>query len=289
MSGCNLSMHLPENLVDEWIREDIPFMDLTTSILGIANRPAKASIILRERAVMCGLQEASAIYRRLGAFVENKIVEGTWGEPGQEPMVLQGTSGQLHAGWRVAQTLVSIGSGVATYTQLMVEKARKVNPKVIIVAARKAPPGLRHLYYHCVLCGGATPHRIGISDTVLIFPNHTRLLKGIDGVIDRIKEARSLIGERQVVVEVENLDEAIKAAKSGVIDEVQLDHVMPDKLYSFVTKIREVNDKVRIAVGGGINLDNIEKYATTGVDVIVTSAPFWARPIDLTTRIEELD
>ncbi|MEB3797408.1 MAG: hypothetical protein G5Z42_01135 [Caldisphaeraceae archaeon] len=171
----------------------------------------------------------------------------------------------------------------------MVEKARKVKPKNYYSCCAQGTPGLRHLYYHCVLCGGATPHRIGISDTILIFPNHTRLLKGIDRVIDRIKEARLLIGERQVVVEVDSLAEAIKAAKSGVVDEVQLDHVVPDELCSMVTKIRKVNDKVRIAVGGGINLGNVEEYAATGVDVIVTSAPFWAMLIDITTRIEELD
>ncbi|MEB3691916.1 MAG: hypothetical protein G5Z42_01140 [Caldisphaeraceae archaeon] len=77
MEDCVLSMYLPAGLIDEWIREDIPFMDFTMSILGIANKPAKASLVFRERAVMCGLQEASAIYRRLGASVENKIVEGT--------------------------------------------------------------------------------------------------------------------------------------------------------------------------------------------------------------------
>jgi len=289
MRKCTASMHLPVSLIDEWIREDIPFIDLTTTILGIADKPAKAHIVLREKAVICGLQEASAVYRRLGAEVENEAPEGTWGEPGQEIMTLRGNGGQLHAGWRVAQTLISIGSGVATYTRLMVEKAKKVNPRVIIAVARKAPPGLRHLYYHCVLCGGATLHRIGISDTILVFPNHTRLSKGIDKVIERIKETRPLIGERQVVIEVNGLDEALKAARSGVVDEVQLDHVEPDELREIITKIRKANNNIRIAVGGGITLKNIEEYVATGVDVIVTSAPFWARPIDLTTRMEGLD
>lgn len=286
MNECNWSIHLPVSLVDEWIREDIPFTDFTTSILGIVNKRAKARVILREKAIICGLHEASAVYTRLGARIEMMAREGEWGEPGQEIMRASGTGGQLHAAWRVAQTLVSIGSAVATYSKLLVEKARRANPSVIVAVARKAPPGLRHLYYHCVLCGGATLHRIGISDTILVFPNHTRLANGIDGVIKRLRESRPIIGERQVVIEVEDLDEAIRAAKSGIVDEIQFDHMSPDQLRIAIKEIRRVNERIRVAIGGGITLDNIEEYASTGVDVIVTSAPYWAKPIDLTTRID---
>jgi len=197
-------------------------------------------------------------------------------------------AGSLHAAWRVAQTLAAIGSSVATYTRLMVERARRVNPNIIVAVARKAPPGLRHLYYRCILCGGATLHRVGVSDTILVFPNHTRLTGGLEEVLERLRKARSMIGERRVVVEVESFGEALKAAESGVVDEVQLDHVSPGELRKLVNTLRRLNPNIKIAVGGGITLENIEEYASTGVDVIVTSAPYWTKPADYTTKIEPL-
>ena len=177
---------------------------------------------------------------------------------------------------------------MATYTRLLVEKAKKANPGIIVAVARKALPGLRHLYYRCVLCGGASMHRMGISDTVLIFPNHTRLIGDPYRVLERLDEARGVIGERSITIEASSLEEALVYAKSGIVDEIQLDHVDPHKLPSIVAQIKSINPKVRIAIGGGINYSNIEAYAKSGVDVIVTSAPFWAKPVDLTTRIEPL-
>ena len=282
------SLHLPTSLLDEWIRQDIPYLDLTTMVLGLSGEPARARILLRERAVVCGLAEAAAVYRRLGATAEPVAREGDWAPPGTVLLEARGSAGSLHAAWRTAQLLVALGSAVATSARLMAERARRANPGVVVAVARKAPPGLRHLYYRCVLCGGASLHRLGVSDTVLVFPNHTRVAGGPEAVIERLRKAKPLIGERRVVVEAETLEEALLYARSGVVDEVQLDHVEPGVLRDAVRKLREANPRVKVAVGGGITPENVEDYAAAGVDVIVTSAPYWARPIDVTTRIEPL-
>ena len=280
--------YIPGWLLDEWIREDVGYTDLTTGVLGITEAPAVARLVTRDKVVVCGLREAALVYERLGARVKRLVEEGCWAEPGTVLREARGPAGSLHAAWRVAQVLAAIGSAVATTTRLLVEKARKANPRVIVAVARKAPPGLRSLYYRCVLCGGATLHRMGLSETILVFPNHTRPLGGIDRVLERLREAKPLIGERSVVVEVDSLEEALAAAKSGVVDEIQLDHQNPEQLREVVAMIRAVNPRIRIAVGGGINLDNIEEYAAH-VDVVVTSTPYWAKPADLTTKIEPAD
>lgn len=285
---CNLFIHYPASLIDEWIREDIPFADLTTSVLGLAGKRSRARVVTREPIVVCGLQEAARIYEHLGASVKPLVAEGEQVEAGTTLMIAEGTAGSLHAAWRVAQSLIAIGSAVASYTNSLVKRAKQANPHTIVAVVRKAPPGLRHLYYHCVLCGGASLHRIGISDSFLAFPNHTRLLGGINKLIEAIKERRDLIGERRIVVEVETIEEAIAAAKSGVIDEVQLDHMDPVELEKVVKTIKSINPNVRVAIGGGINIDNIANYASTGVDVIVTSAPYWVKPANITTIIEPL-
>ena len=286
VTGCRIPTLLPGWLVEEWLREDIPYSDLTTAVLGVADKQARAQVVARERIVVCGVSEAEAVYEAAGARVEVVVEEGGWAEPGAVILRAWGSAGSLHAAWRTAQTLIAIGSAVATYTRLMVERARKANPDIIVAVARKAPPGLRHLYYRCVLCGGATLHRVGISDTILVFPNHTRLLGGVEVLVERLRQARGIIGERRVVVEVESLEEARRLAESGVVDEIQLDHMSPNELAKAVREIKTVNPSVKVAVGGGITLENVEEYAKTGVDVIVTSAPYWAKPADITTRIE---
>ncbi len=288
-SGCHASLYLPPGLLEEWIREDIPFVDLTTTVLGIGGAPGRARLVTRERVVACGLVEAAAVYRTLGARVELVHREGLWVEPGTVLLEAHGEASALHAAWRVAQSLAAIGSAVATYTRLMVERARKVNPRVVVAAARKAPPGLRHLYYHCVLCGGASLHRMGVSDTVIVFQNHYRFLGGLDGALERLREARSLIGERRIIVEVGDVEEAVKAARSGVVDEVQVDHLPPRRLAELVRRVRGINPSVRVAASGGISLENVEEYAATGADFLVTSAPYWVKPADLTTVIEPLE
>ncbi len=282
------SQFLPTSLLDEWIRQDIPYLDLTTMVLGLSGEPARARLLLRERAVVCGLAEAAAVYRRLGASAEPVAREGEWAPPGTVLLEARGSAGSLHAAWRTAQLLVALGSAAATYARLMAEKARRVNPGVVVAVARKAPPGLRHLYYRCVLCGGASLHRLGVSDTVLVFPNHTRVAGGPEAVLERLRKARPLIGERRVVVEAETLEEALLYARSGLVDEIQLDHLEPRALRDAVRKLKEANPGIKIAVGGGITLENVEDYAAAGVDVIVTSAPYWARPVDVTTRMEPL-
>lgn len=287
VGGCGISGHLPVSVIEEWVREDLPYVDLTTSALGIASVRAKASVITREEVIACGLAEAAAVYEYLGGIVEGIAEEGRQVRAGEVLLEVTGSAASLHAAWRVAQVLVAIGSAVATHTRELVASAREVSPNVIVAVARKAPPGLRHLYYRCVLCGGASLHRVGISDSVLVFPNHTRLVGGLKEALSALKERRWLIGERRVVVEVSSLQEALLAAESGVVDEVQVDHLSPDELRSLIEEVKAVNPSIKVAVGGGIGLENIKEYASTGVDVIVTSAPYWVRPADVTTRIEK--
>ncbi|ALL00804.1 putative molybdenum transport system protein [Pyrodictium delaneyi] len=286
--GCTWWFFTPTSLIDEWIREDTAYTDFTTGVLGISWAPGRARLTTRERIVACGLREAAIVYERLGAKARLLHPEGEWAEPGTALLEAEGPAAALHAAWRLAQTIASIGSGVATYTRRLVERARAANPRIVVAVARKAPPGIRHVYYRCVLCGGATLHRLGLSETILVFRNHVVFLGGLEKALERLHRAKSQIGERSVVVEAETPEDALLAAKSGVVDEIQLDHIEPRRLKELVEELRSVNPGIRVAVGGGINLDNVAEYAAAGADVLVTSAPYWAKPADLTTRMEPL-
>lgn len=263
-------------------------MDLTTSALGIASVKARSSVMTREDIIPCGVAEAAAIYEYLGADVERVAEEGKLAKAGETLLEAVGMRPAFTLPGGSRRYSIAIGSAVATYTKELVERASKANPGVVVAAARKAPPGLRHLYYRCVLCGGASLHRVGISDSVLIFPNHISVAGGLEAVLSRLEKGRKMIGERPAVIEVGSEDEAVLVAKSGVVDEIQVDHLNPPELAQVVKKVKGLNSNIRVAVGGGISLANADDYARAGADVLVTSAPFWVRPADITTRMERI-
>ena len=275
-----MKLVVPSELYDYWLLEDLGPFDLTTFALGIGDEPGEATVILREEGVVCGLEEAAEVYKRAGADEAELLVKE--GSVTKGPvMKVRGKAEALHKAWRVAQNVVALASGVATYTRKMKEKLKKANPKAKLVVVRKAPP-CRALYYKGVLCGGASLHRTTLSDTVIVFKNHTRFV-GLEEALKRIKESDAVFG-KSVVFEAESLEEAMLIARHGF--DVQLDHFTPEEFKRAYEKIKKVNPDVKVFAAGGINLNNVEAYAVA--DGVLTSAPYWAKPLDVTTRIVPL-
>jgi len=136
------------------------------------------------------------------------------------------------------------------------------------------------------LAGGGVIHRQSLSDSILIFNNHLVFVNE-PRISNAVKRALANAGGRSVGIEVKDLEEAIEAVASGS-HYIQFERVQPETLTNWVRKLKEINHKVIVGVGGGITLENIEQYASTGVDIIVTSAPYKAKPIDVTTIIEKI-
>ncbi len=267
----------PSSLYDYWLLEDLGPFDLTTAALGIGKMEGLAEVVLRERGVVCGLEEAKELYLRAGAEeVELLAEEGEEAEG--TVMRVYGKAEALHKAWRVAQNVVAITSGVATYTRKMKEKLKSINPKAELVVVRKAPP-CRAIYYKGVLCGGASLHRTTLSDTVILFKNHTVFIP-FEEALRRLKES-SLVFGKPITIEAESLEEALKAAEAGF--DVQLDHFPPEEFRKAYEEIKRINPNVKVYAAGGINIKNVEDYAIA--DAVLTSAPYWAKPLDVTTRM----
>lgn len=274
-------MVIPTYLYDHWIMEDVGPFDSTTFVLGIGEKKGKAEVILRNEGVVCGLEEAKEIYLRAGAErVELVAEEGDFAKG--VVLIAYGKAEALHKAWRVAQNAVAIASGVATYTRRMVEALKEANTNAKIVVARKAPP-CRALYYKGVICGGAALHRSTLSDTILVFKNHL-VFTDLKEAIKKMEESPFTMG-RKVVFEVDDIEDAIEVAKHGF--DVQVDHVSPKELKEIIEKVKAINPNVKVYVGGGIDISNIKDYAIA--DGIVTSAPYWAKPLDVTTRMTPLE
>jgi len=274
-------------VLEKLLLEDLQYLDLTTSVLGMGSVEGVARVFFRESGVVACSEEAARIYELAGAKVKYFVRSGELVQGNQLVLEAEGEASSLHLAWRVAQTLLSYASSVATYTRRMVEKARRVNPRVKIAATRQTPPGSRPFYIKAVLAGGGIVHRQSLSDSILIFNNHLAFL-GEPKVSGAVRRALEHAGGRGAGIEVGSLEEALEAVRSGAYY-IQFERPDPRLLGEWVKKIREVDGRVVIGVAGGITLENVEEYASTGVDLIVTSAPYRARPIDVSTRMERLE
>lgn len=267
-----------------FLKEDAPYGDLTTRSLGLAGRPGRMHFAAREAMTACGVEEACRLFALLEGTVHPGCVSGAVLAVGDPILTVDGRADRLLLGWKVAQTLMEWASGVATLTRRMVEAARAVRPSAVVACTRKAVPGTRALAAKAVLAGGAILHRTGLSDTILLFPEH-RALGGDDATLERqIRLLKQACPERAVVVEVTRISEALEAQRCGA-DVLQLEKFPAEGVAQLIARLPP-GPRPRIAVAGGIVVSNIADYVRAGAEVLVTSAPYAARPVDVQVTVE---
>lgn len=274
--------------LERLIREDVPYFDLTTLALGIDDQPGRISFSTRHPTVICGTEEVGRILELCGATVRTSTGSGKLLAPGTVLLEADGPAQALHRAWKVGVNLLEYLSGIATRTHAMVTAARQVNPTVAVVTTRKLFPGTKPLTIKAILAGGATPHRLGLSETVLVFPQHLAFLDGLAGLIDRLDTVKRTCPEKKICVEVEHLEDAVRVARAGA-DIIQIDKMPPQQLTETVQAVRAVQPGIQIAAAGGINQDNIQAYAATGIDIIVTTAVYFGKPADIGARMVRIE
>jgi nicotinate-nucleotide pyrophosphorylase (carboxylating) len=160
-------------------------------------------------------------------------------------------------------------SGIATLTRECVRRAATVS-RVKIACTRKTTPGFRLAEKRAVFLGGGDPHRFNLSGAVLIKDNHIRLL-GLEECLRRARGRASFT--KKIEVEVEGLEDMAKAAELGV-EIIMFDNMQPGEIERGVEILKEMGlrDRVILEASGGITLENLEAYASTGVDVISMGA-----------------
>jgi molybdenum transport protein len=267
--------------IDRLIAEDVPYGDLTTQALAIGSRRGHISMAARNDSMVCGSEEAALIFERLGATASVLVASGTVVAAGTEVVQVHGSAQALFEGWKVAQTLVEWSSGMASAVAQLVSAARSVAPRMVIACTRKTVPFSRRLSVKAVRAGGGCMHRIGLSETVLIFPEH-RLFDAqeLPAMIQRL---RLQTPERSIVVEVTSVEDALVAAVHA--DVVQLEKFSVEQTAHVTTQVRKREDgRPIIAAAGGINAGNAARYAAAGADVLVSSWPYQAPPRDMHVR-----
>ncbi len=268
----------------ELLAEDLPYNDLTSEAFGIAETMAELSLNTRGKELLiCGVEEAVKLaelknleileYKPSGTLINGEFFRAR-GDIADIEMVV-----------KTIQNLLDFSSGISTYTYNFVKKAKAINPDIVIATTRKTIPFTKKLSIKSVIAGGGSIHRLNLSDSILLFDHH-RAFIDID-LADAIKIAQMQNPEKKIAIEAENTQEAIEFAKMGA-DIIQLEKFPLDELTECVKKLRDNHKNIKIIATGGINISNISDFASSGADIIVTTAPYFAPPADIKVKIERL-
>ena len=266
--------------IERFVEEDVPYGDLTSHLLGLGAQPGRMVFSSREETTLCCSEEAAKVLRRCGATVTSYMPSGTKIPAGMEFLAADGPAHALHAGWKVALNLLEYASGIASRTERIVRNCRELNQALSVVTTRKSFPGTKKVAIKAILAGGALPHRLGLSETLLVFRQHTAFLGGLEAFLGSVAQLRLKARETKIIVEADSHEEALLVARSGA-DIVQLDKIGPAELAETVRAIRKANPDILISAAGGINEANAAAYAATGIDIIVLSSVYFGKPSDI--------
>ena len=278
---------LPESDIERCLEEDLPYGDLTTSLLAIGSRPGEITFTSREQTTLCCTEEAARVLEKCGASVHFFLPSGTTVQGGVTILSASGPAGALHAGWKVALNLLEYASGIATRTRKIVNLAQAVNPTISVVTTRKSFPGTKKIALKAIMAGGAYAHRLGLSESILVFRQHTAFCGGVEQFLKTMAALKAKAPEHKIIVEADTAEEAMNIARAGV-DVVQIDKLPPEELSLIVQQIREVAPHITISAAGGINGENAADYAATGVDILVLSALYFGKPSDIAVSMQPL-
>lgn len=278
--------------IDAFIEEDVPYIDLTCEVLGVHNQPGEMEYFTRESCVLAGTDIARRIMRNLGCEVLASSEDGQLVSAGQTFFTVRGAAADLHAAWKVCLNVFDHLSAVATKTRSMVDAVHAVNPECEVLTTRKSMPGAKDLLTCAVMAGGAFPHRLGLSETVLVFEQHLAFFGGFNRFVEEMPRIKARCVEKKLFVEPD-AQRALALARASSdghgVDGIQLDKVPVSELAELVRRIREIDPRITIIAAGGINPQNAGAYAACGVDGLATTAPFTAKPVDMSVRMRPLE
>ena len=276
-------LRMSDARVESFVAEDVPYVDLTCAVLGIGEEPGEMEYYTREECVLAGGEVARRVMGKLGCQVVSCRQDGERVAAGETFMVVRGRALDLHAAWKVCLNLFDHLSAVATKTRAMVDAAHVANPRCEVLTTRKSMPGAKDLLTSAVVAGGAFPHRLGLSETILVFDHHLTFFGGFDAFVAQLPAIKSRCIEKKLFVEAD-AERARVLARAGV-DGIQFDKVPVADLDPLVQELRGIDPRLTLIAAGGVNPDNAGAYAACGVDGLATTAPFAAKPLDMSVRM----
>jgi molybdenum transport protein len=266
------------------LQEDAPFGDLTVETLAIGDRSGEIAFHVRDDMVVCGIEEAARLLQLTGAGVRLHAATGQQAVAGTLLLSANGSVDALFTAWKVAQSLVESLSGVSTAAQRIVSRAGSAG----VACTRKHLPGMKAVMVKAVKAGGALMHRYGLSESIMVTAEHRAFLQAAEA--ERyLTRLQGLQPEKKIVVETDDVESALALVQQRC-QVIQLEKLTPAQVARVVAEADRKQDGGRpvIAAAGGINAQNAAEYAAAGADLLVTSAPYFAKPRDVQVRFAPL-
>ncbi len=268
---------LHDFIIDEHIKaalkEDIGFGDVTTDFLYSPTDKLTALLNARQDCVVCGVNIFKRVFEILSDNIEVKINynDGTKVTKGTTIAIVSGPARAVLTGERTALNYVQRMSGIATETKNYQDAIKPYNASV--TDTRKNTPGFRMFEKYAVMTGGARLHRFNLSDCVMIKDNHIKQAGSITKAVNNIKIYLS--HAHKIEVECDTIEQ-VKEALSVGCDIIMLDNMTIDQMKECTNLIGK---KAIVEASGNVKINTINEIASTGVDVISTSAIVAQAPV----------
>jgi nicotinate-nucleotide pyrophosphorylase (carboxylating) len=269
------------DVVARALAEDLGTGDVTTAATVPAAARALAVITQKAPGVIFGLEVAERAFGSLDpdAWFQRAVSEGVWREGG-EVLRIEGQARSLLSGERTALNFLARLSGVATMAARAVQAVQGTGATVL--DTRKTTPGLRALEKAAVAAGGATNHRAGLYDAILIKENHSALAGGVGAAVRRARDHAPGLPLEVECRSLEEVDEALTAGARRLL----LDNMSPAQLRDAVA---HVAGRAQLEASGGVTLDTLRDVASTGVDFVSVGALTHSAPaLDLSLILRPL-
>jgi len=271
------------SLVELAINEDLGAGDATTPLIVEVGRQGSAIIEARQPLIVCGLEIAFTVFREIDSQIQlrTQIRDGEQAEPGDVLATVQGNLRGILAAERTALNFLMRMCGVASWTRRFVDAVAGTGAR--IVDTRKTLPGWRSLDKYATGVGGASNHRIGLYDGILLKDNHVAIAGGV-GLAVKAALATAPANLR-VSVEVESEAQVVEALESGA-DYLLLDNRTLPEIRTIANQFAE---RAQLEVTGGVHLGNVREIAETGVHRISIGALTHSAPAaDVALEIEDV-
>ncbi len=255
------------DVVRRALAEDIGSGDITTNATVDFGLMATGRFIARQPMTVCGVELIELVFGELGGvdFLGIHLHSGERAAAGDVLATVRGRARTLLTGERVALNFQQRLSGIATLTRKHADAVAGTGCKIL--DTRKTTPGLRRLEKWATACGGAINHRLGLFDAVLIKNNHITAAGGVRQALECVRAAGVPAGV-DVEIEVRTRGELEEALTFGA-DHLLLDNLSPDEAAEW---IRFIAGRATVELSGGMRLEKLRDYASTGADFISVGA-----------------
>jgi nicotinate-nucleotide pyrophosphorylase (carboxylating) len=279
-----LSEEQLDSIIDLALEEDTGHGDITSQALVPQDLSGKASILVKEKGILAGVDVAKRVFQRVDPSLKIDILvkDGTAIKSGNIVGTITGRVTSILKAERVALNFLQRLSGIASLTARYVAETSGLTAG--IYDTRKTTPGLRPLEKYAVYMGGGHNHRLHLGDAILVKDNHIAALRAMGMTLkDIVDKARQNVPGVTVEVEVNSSKEALDALKAGA-NIIMLDNMSTSEIRQVV---KLVSGQAKLEASGGITLATIHQVAMTGVDMISIGALTHSyRALDISLELE---